>query len=138
MKRFSFLEGRVGLLDHIVLIVRAFALLLTGLLIVHSSLARADTASAIASQGSDSASTLNSKGSSSASVKVTRDARGRKVQYVDFSEAVIEGKARAPEGFVIQSRASGRFNSLIELRNNFRENMGIHALEGATLPPAAE
>ncbi len=64
----------------------------------------------------------------SAQLKVTRDARGRKMQFVDFNEVQIEGQARTPEGFMIQSRKSGRFRSLIELRSHFRDNIKIHAL----------
>lgn len=62
-------------------------------------------------------------------VRVTRDARGRKMQHVDFSDAVIEGKARTPDGFVIQSRTPGRFNSLVELPRDFRDNIYIHSLD---------
>jgi hypothetical protein len=138
MKSFSFLDGRVGLLERIVSCVRVFALLLAAVLIVRANIARGDSAAVATTGISSSGDSLSTAGGASAAIKVTRDARGRKVQYVDFSEAVIEGKARAPEGFVIQSRASGRFNSLIELRSNFRENMDLHALEGATLPPASE
>jgi len=73
-------------------------------------------------------------GQEGAVLKVSRDARGRKVQYVDFSDALIEGKARTPDGFVLQSRKAGKFNSLIELRSHFRENIRIHALEGNASP----
>ncbi|MBM3381784.1 MAG: hypothetical protein FJY29_05025 [Betaproteobacteria bacterium] len=125
-------------LERSVLVVRVIAFALAGLVLLQSKFARGDSAATGASARAEAGALQSASGSPSATVKVTRDARGRKVQYVDFSEAVIEGKARAPEGFVIQSRASGRFNSLIELRNNFRENMDIHALEGATLPPLSE
>lgn len=73
-----------------------------------------------------------------AGVKITKDARGRKVQYVDFGETMIEGKAKTPDGFVIQSRTLGKFNSLIELRKDFRDKIGIHALETVTLTMPAE
>lgn len=71
---------------------------------------------------------------SSASVKMTRDARGRKIHHIDFDEAVIEGKAKTPDGFMIQSRAHGKFKSLIELRSDFRDNIKINALE--TISPS--
>lgn len=71
---------------------------------------------------------------SSAELKVTRDARGRKVQVVDFSDAHIEGEARTPDGFMIQSRKSGRFKSLIEVRRHFRDHIKIHALDINTVP----
>lgn len=67
-----------------------------------------------------------------AEMKVKRDARGRKMQYVDFSDALIEGRARTPDGFVIQSRNAGRFKSMIELRSNFRDNIKVHALEAGS------
>ena len=66
-------------------------------------------------------------------VKIKKDARGRKVQYVDFGEAVIEGRAKTPDGFVIQSRTSGKFDSLIELRKDFRDRMSLNALETVTI-----
>ncbi|MEN9809618.1 MAG: hypothetical protein RLZZ488_1185 [Pseudomonadota bacterium] len=68
----------------------------------------------------------------SSEMKVKRDARGRKMQYVDFSDALIEGRARTPDGFVIQSRNAGRFKSMIELRSNFRDNIKVHALEAGS------
>jgi hypothetical protein len=67
-------------------------------------------------------------------LKVTRDARGRKVQVVDFSEVLIEGQARTPEGLMLQSRKSGRFKSLIELRRHFRDNIKLHALDIGAAP----
>jgi len=69
----------------------------------------------------------------SAHLKVTRDARGRKMQFVDFNEVQIEGQARTPDGFMIQSRKSGKFKSLIELRSHFRDNIKIHALGSSAL-----
>jgi len=71
-------------------------------------------------------------------VKVTRDARGRKIQTIDFSDALIEGKVRTPEGFVIQSKQAGRFKSLIELPKNFRERIQLDAQDvGSALSGAA-
>lgn len=66
-------------------------------------------------------------------VKIKKDARGRKVQYVDFGESLIEGRAKTPDGFVIQSRTSGKFDSLIELRKDFRDRMSLNALETVTI-----
>lgn len=71
-------------------------------------------------------------------VRVRKDARGRKVQYVDFGEALIEGKAKTPDGFVIQSRKSGKFDSLIELRRDFRDRISLNALESVTLTAPAD
>jgi hypothetical protein len=93
--------------------------------------ANADTASA-ATQPTSALS-----GQEGTVVKVSRDARGRKIQTIDFNDALIEGKVRTPEGFVIQSKQGGRFNSLIELPRNFRERIRLDAqdvssaLEGA-------
>ena len=71
------------------------------------------------------------------SIKITRDARGRKVQTLDFSDAIIEGKARTPEGVVIQARKTGRFRSLIEFRNHFRDNIKVDAEESFLSPSSA-
>jgi hypothetical protein len=73
-----------------------------------------------------------------AQLKVTRDARGRKVQVVDFSDLFIDGQARTPDGFVIQSRKSGRFKSLVELRRHFRDNIKLHALDVGASPVSGE
>jgi hypothetical protein len=70
----------------------------------------------------------------SSEMKIVRDARGRKVQVVDFADAHIEGQVRTPDGIVFQSRKSGRFKSLIELRRHFRDNIKDHAMELNTIP----
>ena len=44
------------------------------------------------------------------------DAKGNKVQVIDFNDAVIEGKAMAPDGFLLQSRKPGSYKTIIELR----------------------
>lgn len=38
----------------------------------------------------------------------------------DFSEASIEGKMKAPEGFFLQGRKSQDLQNLLKLRSNFR------------------
>lgn len=48
------------------------------------------------------------------------DANGKPITVVDFDDANIEGSAKAPTGFVLQSRESSSFRNLIELRRNFR------------------
>jgi hypothetical protein len=63
------------------------------------------------------------------------DAKGRKVQVVDFDDASIEGRAKAPDGFVLQSRSSGRFKNIIELRRNFRPQMRGSAYEALVAVP---
>lgn len=48
------------------------------------------------------------------------DANGKPITVVDFDDANIEGSAKAPTGFVLQSREASSFRNLIELRRNFR------------------
>lgn len=87
-----------------------------------------NTASSQSNVGAGAGAGQQSYEDTSAQLKVTRDARGRKMQFVDFNEVQIEGQARTPEGVMIQSRKSGKFRSLIELRSHFRDNIKIHAL----------
>lgn len=54
------------------------------------------------------------------SKKSMSDAKGKTLQVVEFGEAQIEGKAKAPDGFVLQSRGSAQFRNIIELRRHFR------------------
>ena len=54
------------------------------------------------------------------SKKEMLDARGRKITVVNFDDALIEGKARGPDGFILRSRQSGTFRSILELRRDFR------------------
>ncbi|NBW82574.1 hypothetical protein EBR21_12545, partial [bacterium] len=105
--------------------LRLILLSISVVMILKAGLARAESTEANQTQEPKARSTSME---SSAQVKVTRDARGRKMQHIDFSEATIEGKARTPDGFVIQSRTPGRFKSLIELRSHFRDNIKVHAL----------
>jgi hypothetical protein len=65
------------------------------------------------------------------------DAKGRKVQVVDFDDANIEGKAKAPDGFVLQSRTPGSFKNIIELRRNFRQQIQGSAYESLVVNPSA-
>ncbi|MEN9826485.1 MAG: hypothetical protein RI953_2230 [Pseudomonadota bacterium] len=106
--------------------LRLVLLSIAVVIVLRAGLARAES-----TQENTPTSTSSSM-ESSAQVKVTRDARGRKVQHIDFNETTIEGKARTPDGFVIQSRTPGRFKSLIELRSHFRDNIKVHALEASS------
>jgi hypothetical protein len=63
------------------------------------------------------------------------DAKGKKVTVVDFNDAVIEGKAKAPDGFMLQSRRGGGFKTILTLRKNFRPQLNQSASE-ALSPPA--
>ncbi|MEY3902366.1 MAG: hypothetical protein RL189_1672 [Pseudomonadota bacterium] len=94
-------------------------------LVLRATVARAETPAVSSAAGQTGI-------ENAAEMKVKRDARGRKMQYVDFSDALIEGRARTPDGFVIQSRNAGRFKSMIELRSNFRDNIRVHALEAGS------
>jgi hypothetical protein len=114
----------LSFLDKVAVLIKIILSGIVALALIHSAWAGADTIPA----------TGKVSGEEGAVLKVNRDARGRKVQYVDFSDALIEGKARTPDGFVLQSRKAGKFNSLIELRSHFRENIKIHALEGNASP----
>lgn len=119
------------LLDKGLIWLRLILVAVAVVLVMRATLARADTPPA------DSAG-VRMDTDNSAEVKVKRDARGRKMQYVDFSDALIEGKARTPDGFVIQSRNAGRFKSMIELRSHFRDNIKVHALEAGSAIGIAE
>ena len=57
------------------------------------------------------------------------DAKGKKVTVIDFNDSVIEGKAKAPDGFVLQSRQGGSFRSILSLRKNFRPQIASSATE---------
>jgi hypothetical protein len=61
--------------------------------------------------------------------KTITNAKGEKVTIVDFDDANIEGKAKAPDGFVVQSRQSGKFKGMIELRRDFRPQMEQSTLD---------
>jgi hypothetical protein len=60
------------------------------------------------------------------------DAEGRKITVVNFDDALIEGKARGPDGFVLRSRQSGSFRSILELRRDFRSEVTVDG--GGTVP----
>ena len=65
------------------------------------------------------------------------DAKGRKVTVIDFDDANIEGRAKAPDGFLLQARGSGKFKNIIELRRNFRPQMQGSAYEALIAVPAS-
>lgn len=69
--------------------------------------------------GSDTTHTATPQSPRSKQTKRT-DANGKPITVVDFEDASIEGQAKAPSGFVLQSRESSSFRNLIELRRNFR------------------
>jgi hypothetical protein len=71
------------------------------------------------------------------SQQVITDAKGKKITVVDFDDANIEGKAKAPDGFLLQSRQSGNYKTVIELRRNFRTQINGTAYEGLMGNPVA-
>jgi|GEM_PF-1024496 len=68
---------------------------------------------------------------------VITDAKGKKVTVVDFDDASIEGRAKAPDGFVLRSRSAGSFKNIIELRRNFRAQIQGSAYEGLVANPSS-
>lgn len=113
------------LLDTGLIWLRLVLVSVAVVLVLRATVARAETPAVSSAAGQTGI-------ENAAEMKVKRDARGRKMQYVDFSDALIEGRARTPDGFVIQSRKAGRFKSMIELRSNFRDNIKVHALEAGS------
>jgi hypothetical protein len=64
------------------------------------------------------------------------DARGKKITVVNFDDAVIEGKARGPDGFVLRSRDASGGRSVLELRRDFRVETLSDALGGIPVVPS--
>lgn len=62
--------------------------------------------------------------------KVIVDAKGRKTTVINFDEMNIDGKARAPEGFLIMSRKGVAGRGIIELRKQFRIRIKQQSFEG--------
>lgn len=62
---------------------------------------------------------------------VRTDAKGKPITVVDFEDANIEGRAKSPEGFVVQSRGQSSFRNIIELRRNFRPQIQASQNDGA-------
>lgn len=42
---------------------------------------------------------------------------------IDFSETAIDGKMKAPDGFLLQSRQSSSLSQMVKLRSNFRNEL---------------
>jgi hypothetical protein len=42
---------------------------------------------------------------------------------IDFTETAIDGKMKAPEGFLLQSRQSNSMSQMVKLRSNFRNEL---------------
>lgn len=43
--------------------------------------------------------------------------------HIDFTETSIDGKMKAPEGFMLQGRQSNSLNQMVKLRSNFRNEL---------------
>lgn len=53
---------------------------------------------------------------------------------IDFNEAAIEGRMKAPDGFFLQGRKSQEMQNLLKLRSNFRKELSGSASAAETLP----
>jgi hypothetical protein len=42
---------------------------------------------------------------------------------IDFSETVIDGKMKAPEGFMLQGQQGNSLSQMVKLRSNFRNQL---------------
>ena len=73
-----------------------------------------------------------------ASKRLMTDAQGKKIQVVDFDDAQIEGKAKAPDGFVLQSRQGAGFKNIMELRRNFRNQIESSSYEALVAAPSGQ
>ena len=43
--------------------------------------------------------------------------------HIDFSETTIDGKMKAPEGFMLQGHQSSSLSQMVKLRSNFRNEL---------------
>ncbi len=95
-------------------------------------LACASSGSARAQGGTPPAEKGTSATDAAPVAKAMVDAKGRKITVVNFDDALIEGKARGPDGFILRSRQSGSFRSILELRRDFRAEVNVDG--GAMVP----
>lgn len=79
----------------------------------------------------------SSTGAANSVQKSMLDAKGRKITVVNFDDALIEGKARGPDGFILRSRQSGVFRSILELRRDFREEVRGAGMATVPVVPSA-
>lgn len=45
--------------------------------------------------------------------------KSKSTTRIDFDEALIEGKMKAPDGFLLQGRKQHSYRQMVELRSNF-------------------
>ncbi len=43
--------------------------------------------------------------------------------HIDFSETSIDGKMKAPDGFMLQGHQSSQLSQMVKLRSNFRNEL---------------
>jgi hypothetical protein len=43
--------------------------------------------------------------------------------HIDFSETAIDGKMKAPDGFMLQGHQSSSLSQMVKLRSNFRNEL---------------
>lgn len=67
--------------------------------------------------------------------QVRTDSRGRKITTIDFDDAEIEGRVKAPEGFILRSREASKAESIMDLRKNFRSRIRAVGHEGLRAVP---
>lgn len=53
---------------------------------------------------------------------------------IDFNEAAIEGRLKAPDGFFLQGRKSQEMQNLLKLRSNFRRELSGSASAAENSP----
>jgi hypothetical protein len=67
--------------------------------------------------------------------KVRTDSQGRRITTVDFEDALIDGQAKAPDGFFLRSRSSSKSRNILDLRRDFRRRMRASGHEGLRAVP---
>lgn len=58
----------------------------------------------------------------------------RSSNKIDFNEASIDGRMKAPDGFFLQGRKSQELHNLLKLRSNFRNELAGSAAAAVTAP----
>ena len=58
----------------------------------------------------------------------------RSSNKIDFNEASIDGRMKAPDGFFLQGRKSQELNNLLKLRSNFRSELAGSSAAAETAP----
>lgn len=67
--------------------------------------------------------------------KVRTDSQNRQITTVDFDDALIDGQAKAPDGFFLRSRSTSKARNILDLRKDFRQRMRASGHEGLQAVP---